>query len=67
MVGWALMDLDLAVRPLIRDGNGAGSGRISPAFGSNRFGFGDDFSPTVFEFGPLKLIGFGFDPWIPNG
>ena len=29
-------------------------------FESSRFGFGDDSSPTVFEFGAQKSIGFGF-------
>jgi hypothetical protein len=29
-------------------------------FGSSGFGFGLDFSPTVFRFGAPKLIGFGF-------
>jgi hypothetical protein len=43
-----------------KDGNGAVSGRISAGFGSSRFGFGLDFSPTVFGFGAPKLIGFGF-------
>ena len=55
-------------RPKTKDGNGAVSGRISVGFGSCRFGFGDDFSPTVFGFGAPKPIGFGFPPvdiqWI---
>ena len=41
-----------------RDGNGAGSGRISAGFGSS--GFGDDSSPTVFGFVASKSIGFEF-------
>ena len=51
-----------------KDGSGAVSGRISAGFGSRGFGFGDDFSPTVFGFGAPKPIGFGFPPvdiqWI---
>jgi hypothetical protein len=43
-----------------KDGNGAVSGRICAGFGSSGFGFGLDFSPTVFGFGTPKLIGFGF-------
>ena len=43
-----------------KDGNGAVSGSISTGFGSCGFGFGDDFSSTVFGFGAPKLIGFGF-------
>jgi hypothetical protein len=43
-------------------------------FRSNGFRFGEDFSPTVFEFGAPKSIGFsfgfGFSPvdtqWIPE-
>ena len=53
-----------------KDGNGAVSGRISAGFGSCGFGFGDDFSPTVFGFGAPKPIEFGFGfvhPWISNG
>ena len=51
-----------------KDGSRAVSGRISVGFGSRGFGFGDDFSPTVFGFGAPKPIGFGFPPvdiqWI---
>jgi hypothetical protein len=43
-----------------KDGNGAVSGQISAGFGSSGFGFGFDFSPTVFRFRAPKLIGFGF-------
>ena len=43
-----------------KDGGGAGLGRISVGFESSQFGFGDDSSPTVFEFGAQKSIGFGF-------
>ena len=43
-----------------QDGNGAVSGQISVDFGSCRFGFGNDFLPTVFGFGTPKPIGFGF-------
>ena len=48
-----------------KDGNGAVSGRISAGFGSCGFGFGDDFSPTVFGFEALKSIGFGFSFGFP--
>jgi hypothetical protein len=47
-------------RKTSKDGNGAVLGRISAGFGSSGFGFGLDFSPTVFGFGAPKLIGFGF-------
>jgi hypothetical protein len=40
------------------DGNGTVLGRISRGFGSCGFGFGYDFSPTVFGFG----FEFGFPP-----
>jgi hypothetical protein len=43
-----------------KDGNGAVSGRISAGFRSSGFGFGLEFLPTVFGFGSMKLIGFGF-------
>jgi hypothetical protein len=43
-----------------KDGNGAVSGQISMGFRFCGFGFGDDFSPTVFRFGASKPIGFGF-------
>ena len=33
-------------------------------FGSRRFGFGDDFSPMVFGFGPQNLSGLVFHLWI---
>ena len=49
---------------MYKDGNGTVLGRISAGFGSCGFGFGDDFSPTVFGFG----FKFGFSPmdiqWI---
>jgi hypothetical protein len=51
-----------------KDSSGSGSGRISAGFGSCGFGFGDDFSPTVFRFGIEFGFGFGFPPvdiqWI---
>ena len=54
--------------PYLRMARGAVLGRISAGFGSRGFGFGDDFSPTVFGFGAPKPIGFGFPPvdiqWI---
>jgi hypothetical protein len=53
---------------VVKDGNVAVLGRISAGFGSSGFGFGLDFSPTVFGFGAPKLIGSGFSPvdiqWI---
>ena len=62
-IGWASMTL--------KDGNGVGSVWISVGFGSSGFGFGDDFSSTVFGFGPRNLSGsvsgLIFHPWIPNG
>jgi hypothetical protein len=42
---------------VVKDSSGSGSGRISAGFGSCGFRFGDDFSPTVFEFG----FGFGLE------
>ena len=42
------------------DGNGSVSGRISTGFRFCGFGIGYYFSPTVFGFGALKLIEFGF-------
>ena len=45
---------------MTKDGSGVVSVRISASFGSRGFGFGDDFSPTIFGFGPPKPIGFGF-------
>ena len=50
---------------MIKDGNGVVLGRISASFGSHGFRFGDDFSPTVFGFGPPKPIGFGFSFGFP--
>ena len=47
---------------MIKDGNSSVSCRIFTDFGSCGSGFGDDFSLTVFEFGALKLIEFGFSP-----
>jgi hypothetical protein len=55
-----------------KDGNRSGSWWISMGFGSCGFRFGDDFSPTVFEFGfgfGIEFtFGFGFPPmdihWI---
>ena len=53
---------------IYKDGNVVVSSQISTGFGSCGFGFGDDFSPTVFGFGAPKPIGFGFLPvdiqWI---
>ena len=48
-----------------KDRSGSVSGRISAGFGSRGFGFGDDFSPTVFGFGAPKPIGFGFGFGFP--
>jgi hypothetical protein len=52
--------MDVVVLLPTEDGNGAVSGRISAGFGSSGFGFGLDFSPTVFGFEAPKFIGFGF-------
>jgi hypothetical protein len=53
----------------IRDGSEPILGRGSVDFGSSRFRFGFNFTPTVFGFGDPRLIGFGFvfHPWMPNG
>jgi hypothetical protein len=52
----------------LMDGSGSASGRISVDFGSCGFGFGDNFSPTIFGFGIGFGFGFGFPPvdiqWI---
>ena len=44
-------------RDQIKDGNGVVLGWIFVGFGSCGFGFGDDFSPTVFGFGPRNQSG----------
>ena len=48
------------MRLKLKDGNGSVSGRISADFEFCGFGFGYDFSSTVFGFGAPKFIGFGF-------
>ena len=51
--------------PYLRMARGAVLGRISAGFGSRGFGFGDDFSPTVFGFRAPKPIGFCFGFGFP--
>jgi hypothetical protein len=43
-----------------KDGNGVVSGQISAGFGSSGFGFGLDFSPTVFGFGARLFFTRGY-------
>ena len=44
-----------------KDGNGSVSCQISEGFDSRRFGFGNDFSPTIFRFGAPEPIEFSFE------